>query len=208
VSTIIITKYSVSNTAPTPGLLDTGEFAYSFVSNKMFIGNANGSFDIIGGKHYIDLIDERTSNVSANTLVKRDANGNISANTFIGNLRGTANTANTFASPVHLNFSGDLSGNVIVGDGDEYPAVDIYLTDIITGGIFGNATHIPIISVASSGRVINVNTVQITTQDSFDKANSAVNTANAAFAAANVLNPTSINNISRTILCGVVCQRC
>ena len=28
-STIIITKYSVSNTAPTPGLLDTGEFAYS-----------------------------------------------------------------------------------------------------------------------------------------------------------------------------------
>ena len=55
-STIIITKYSVSNTAPTPGLLDTGEFAYSFVSSKMFIGNANGSFDVIGGKYYADLI--------------------------------------------------------------------------------------------------------------------------------------------------------
>ena len=185
-STIIITKYSVSNTAPTPGLLDTGEFAYSFVSNKMFIGNANGSFDVIGGKYYADLIEARTSAATANTIVSRDGNANISSNTFIGNLRGIANTANAFTTPVNLNFSGHVYGNVIVGDGEANPPTEIYLNDIITGGVFGNSKHIPVISVDSTGRIINVANVQIVTLDSFAKANSAANTANAAFAAANV----------------------
>jgi hypothetical protein len=168
----------------------------------MFIGNANGSFDVIGGKYYVDLIDGATSNVTTNSFVKRDGNGNINANTFVGNLSGIANTANALTSPITITFGGDVSGNVIIGQGygvgEAEPTTNIFLSNVTTGGTFGNSTHIPVITVDTTGRITNVANVQIVTQDIFDKANVAFTTANAAFAVANVLNPTNVQTISNT----------
>jgi len=55
-NTVIQLKYSTANAAP--ALLNIGEPAYSYVSNTLFIGNANSdSAIIIGGKEYINRIN-------------------------------------------------------------------------------------------------------------------------------------------------------
>lgn len=55
-NTVIQIKRSSTNTAPST--LQTAEQAYSFLSNKLFIGNANGNGVIeVGGKYYTDRTD-------------------------------------------------------------------------------------------------------------------------------------------------------
>jgi hypothetical protein len=55
-NTLIQIKFSDSNSAPT--LLNVAEPAYSYVSNTLFIGNANSDGAIIiGGKAYVDKIN-------------------------------------------------------------------------------------------------------------------------------------------------------
>ena len=65
-----------SDTTALPTSLNPGEQAYSFVSNKLFIGNNTNGVVTIGGKYYVDLIDGATSSNSSNTLVRRDVSGN------------------------------------------------------------------------------------------------------------------------------------
>ena len=64
-----VTAYPVS--------LNPGEQAYSYVSNKLFVGNTDNSVVTIGGKYYVDLIDGATSSSTGNTLVRRDTAGNV-----------------------------------------------------------------------------------------------------------------------------------
>jgi len=59
-----------------PTTLNPGEQAYSYVSNKLFIGNTDNSVITIGGKYYVDLIDGATSSNTGNTIVRRDTAGN------------------------------------------------------------------------------------------------------------------------------------
>lgn len=59
-----------------PTTLNPGEQAYSYVSNKLFIGNTDNSVVTIGGKYYTDLIDNATSTNTGNTIVRRDNAGN------------------------------------------------------------------------------------------------------------------------------------
>lgn len=63
-----------------PATLNPGEQAYSFVSNKLFVGNNTNSVVTIGGKYYVDLIDGATSASTGNTLVRRTTTGNSSFN--------------------------------------------------------------------------------------------------------------------------------
>jgi hypothetical protein len=65
-----------SDTTAYPTTLNSGEQAYSFVSDKLFIGNTTNGVITIGGKYYVDLIDGATSSNTSNTLVRRTDDGN------------------------------------------------------------------------------------------------------------------------------------
>ena len=69
-----------SDTTALPASLNPGEQAYSFVSQKLFVGNTTNGVVTIGGKYYVDLIDGATSSNSSNTLVRRDNSGNVAFN--------------------------------------------------------------------------------------------------------------------------------
>ncbi len=59
-----------------PPYLEPGELAYSYVSNTFFIGSPTSDGVLnVGGRFYTQTIDSATPNLTANTLVKRDANG-------------------------------------------------------------------------------------------------------------------------------------
>ena len=66
---------SYSNTAPSA--LNDGELAYSFVSDKLFIGNNTNDIITIGGNHYVDYIDAATPINTPDTIVLRDSSGMI-----------------------------------------------------------------------------------------------------------------------------------
>lgn len=63
-----------------PTSLNPGEQAYSYVSNKLFVGNTDNSVVTIGGKYYTDLLDNADSTNSGNTIVRRDDGGNAAFN--------------------------------------------------------------------------------------------------------------------------------
>ena len=69
-----------SDTTAYPTTLNPGEQAYSFVSDKLFIGNTSSGVVTIGGEYYVNLIDGATSSNSSNTLVRRDDSGNVALN--------------------------------------------------------------------------------------------------------------------------------
>lgn len=66
-----------SDSTAYPTTLSAGEQAYSFVSDKLFIGNTTSGVLTIGGKYYVDLIDNATSSNTSNTLVRRTNDGNV-----------------------------------------------------------------------------------------------------------------------------------
>lgn len=66
-----------SDVTALPTTLNPGEQAYSYVSQKLFIGNTNNSVITIGGKYYVDLLDNATATNTGNTIVRRDTAGNV-----------------------------------------------------------------------------------------------------------------------------------
>lgn len=60
-----------------PTTLNPGEQAYSYVSDKLFIGNTDNSVVTIGGKYYVELLDNATAVNTGNTIVRRDTAGNV-----------------------------------------------------------------------------------------------------------------------------------
>ena len=74
-NTIIQILRSSANSLPTT--LNPGEEAYSYVSQKLFVGNTDNTVITIGGKYYVDLLDNATSANTGNTIVRRDTAGNV-----------------------------------------------------------------------------------------------------------------------------------
>lgn len=66
-----------SSVTALPTTLNPGEQAYSYVSNKLFVGNTDNSVITIGGKYYVDLLDNATATNTGNTIVRRDIAGNV-----------------------------------------------------------------------------------------------------------------------------------
>jgi hypothetical protein len=64
---------SSSNVAPLS--LASGELAYSFLSNTLFIGGTSNNVISIGGRYYSNIIDTATSSNTPFSLVKRDEFG-------------------------------------------------------------------------------------------------------------------------------------
>ena len=70
--TIIKTKYSSSTAEPASNTLYTGEPAYSFTSQKLFIGDATTPNNLslaIGGKHYTDQLMHATNDSDKGIVV-------------------------------------------------------------------------------------------------------------------------------------------
>jgi len=96
-NTIIQIKRSSTSTAPTPGSLVAAEQAYSFLSDKLFIGNTAGSGVIeIGGKYWVDTT--QVSFDQANAAFEAANNASLNSNTGIAAAFLQANTARNHAN--------------------------------------------------------------------------------------------------------------
>jgi hypothetical protein len=163
-NTIFQIKRSEITAVPTS--LQYGELAYSFASNKLFIGNNANSAITIGGNYYTSIIDAATAAATPSTLVLRDAQGNFSANTITAELNGNAATASKLQSSFTLSTSGAATGSVNV---DGSSNVDIQLTlanTTVVAGTYGDTLHIPVVTVNEKGLITSMNTATIST--SFD----------------------------------------
>lgn len=160
-NTIIQIKRSDANSQPAN--LSAGEFAYSYLSNTLFLGTTSGTGVInVGGLLYTQTIDAATAANTANTLVKRRSDG-----AFFGQLFGNANTATALQTGRYIGINqGDVNANSVYFDGTGNANVALVLSTManVTAGQYGSTTAIPVITVAANGRVSNVSTVVIDTQ--------------------------------------------
>lgn len=165
-NTVIQLKYS-SATAVPPAL-NVGEPAYSFTSNKLFIGNTTNGVLTIGGKYYVDRIEANTALATAGTIVLRDSNASaafnvVTANSFVGAVVGNAATASKLLTARDIGLSGDLTGNVSF-DGSANVTLTAELTDTgVAAGTYGSTTNIPVITVDVDGRVTSLSNAAIST---------------------------------------------
>lgn len=111
-NTTIQLKYSSATATPTT--LNVGEAAYSFTSDKFFIGNTTNHVLTIGGKYYTTLVDAATDANTASAIVKRDTVGMFSATAVKADLFGNANTATKWQTARNIGVSGDANGIVSV----------------------------------------------------------------------------------------------
>jgi hypothetical protein len=160
-NTTIQLKYSDVTSAPAS--LATAEVAYSNNSNKLYIGQSDGSVVAIGGKYYTGLVDAATSANTASAIVKRDADGNFTAATITANLSGNATTATTWRTARTLGLSGDATGTISV-DGSSNQNISVVLANTaVTAGTYGGSTQIPTFAVDSKGRLTSAGNVAIST---------------------------------------------
>ena len=175
-NTIIQIKRSSSSAVPLPGSLTSAEPAYSYLSGKLFIGNAAGDDVIaIGGKFFVDLTNAsfnatNSAYLTANAAFFNSNNVFDAANAaFL-----TANTAFDKGNAAHL--TANTSYNK------------------------GNAAHITANSAydsANAGQITansaynSANAGQLTANTAYDKANAAHVTANTAYDKANAAHLTA-----------------
>ena len=97
-------KRSTSVAAPSSAL-SVGELAYSFNSNKLFIGDGSNN-DIIGGQLYTNMLDHSAGTLTADSAIIVDSNSKIdqikTANLTLG--------ASSLASSGALTLSGAALG--------------------------------------------------------------------------------------------------
>jgi hypothetical protein len=168
-NTNILIKRSLST--PVPSSLQSGELAYSYASNTIFIGTPDGTGVVnVGGQYYTSTIDAATDAATASTLVKRDATGNASFNfitaNIIGTIYGTANAATHLANAQNFSISGgDITASSVLFDGTNNVTLNASLNDVggLTAGSVGSATSIPVISYGANGRILTVSSADINT---------------------------------------------
>ncbi len=163
-NTVIQLKYSQATSVPP--LLNIGEPAYSFTSDKLFIGNSTNHVLTIGGKYYVDLIEGATSLVVPNTIVKRDLNGEARFNRIFGDLvgsvSGNANSATQLETQRWFNFSGDIDSVSSVFNGTANANFVLELANTgVTAGEYGSTTQVPVITIDEDGRITSAQTATI-----------------------------------------------
>lgn len=85
-------KRSTSAAVPSSAL-SAGELAYSFNSNKLFIGDGSNN-DIIGGQLYTDMLDHTAGTLTASSAIVVDASSKID-NLLVDNLQLNGNTVSS-----------------------------------------------------------------------------------------------------------------
>ena len=161
-NTVIQLKYS--EITATPASLNVAEPAYSNSSGKLFIGDNNSTPVLIGGKYYVDRVDEATSANTANVIVKRDGSGSFSASVVRADLYGNANSATQLLTARTIGVTGDVDANSVSFDGTQNITLNLELTNTGVGaGTYGGATQIPTFAVDADGRITSAANVAIST---------------------------------------------
>jgi len=112
--TIIKIKYSGSTAEPTANTLAVGELAYSFNSDKLFIGDNTATAnvnDIIGGKYFTDKLDHALGTLTANSAILVDASKKIDVLN-VDNITLDLNTISTTNANGHLILNPNGAGEV------------------------------------------------------------------------------------------------
>lgn len=162
-NTSILIKRSL--TTGRPNSLQSGEFAYSYASNTLFIGVPGGNGVVnVGGQYYTSTLDAATSANTASTLVKRDSGGS-----FYGRLYGNANTATTLINARNFDISGgDITASAQSFDGSAPVTLNASLNNVpgLTAGFYGGSTAssstIPVVQVAANGRIMSIANTTVT----------------------------------------------
>lgn len=161
-----------STTTSSPVSLLSGEFAYSYLSNTLFIGTPDGTGVInVGGQYYTSQIDNATDAATGSTLVRRDASGNatfnyVFANTIFSSIQGNANTATALQTARNFSISGgDISASSISFDGTGDVTLNASLNTVpgLSAGTYGGTTAIPVVTVAANGRVMAIANTSLST---------------------------------------------
>ena len=160
-NTVIQLKFSEVTAAPPS--LNVAEPAYSNTSGKLFIGDANQAAILIGGKYYVDRVDEATSANTSNVIVKRDSDGNFSASVVKADLYGNANSATQLQTVRYINLSGKATGTAAFdGTANADIAVELDNTTVVSGD-YGGTTKIPVFTVDEDGRLTAAANVDVAT---------------------------------------------
>jgi hypothetical protein len=160
-NTVIQLKFSEVTAAPPS--LNVAEPAFSNTSGKLFIGDANQNPILIGGKYYVDRVDEATSANTANVIVKRDSDGSFSASVVKADLYGNANSATQLQTVRYINLSGKATGTAAFdGTANADIAVELDNTTVVSGD-YGGTTKIPVFTVDEDGRLTAAANVDVAT---------------------------------------------
>jgi hypothetical protein len=160
-NTVIQIKFSEVTSAPPA--LNVGELAYSFTSDKLFVGNTTNGVLTIGGKYLTEVVDSATSSNTSSTLVKRDENGGFSATYVYASLFGNANTSSKLENGRDIGLSGDATGNVTFDGSQNVTLTTTLVNTGVSAGTYGGATQIPTFAVDSKGRITSAANVAIST---------------------------------------------
>ena len=155
-NTIIQIKRSSTTTVPTSGTLTASEPAYSYLSEKLFIGTSDGSGVIaIGGKFYVDL-----------------------SNTIFNAANAAFLTANTGFASSNLIF--DAANAAFLNSNVSFDAANAAFLNSNVGFNAANAAFLN-----SNSAYNSANAGQLTANTAYDAANAAFLNSNVGFNAAN-----------------------
>ena len=148
--TVIITKYSTGTGSPATNALAVGEQAYSFSSDKLFIGETSGSdvvAKIIGGQLYTDMMDHTAGTLTASSAIIVDANSKIDA-LHVDNLTLNGNAITSTDTNGNITITPHGSGKVIL-DGLSHPTADGTNGQFLKTDGSGNLSFATVISTLS-----------------------------------------------------------
>lgn len=124
VAIVIQLKHSTTTAVVPAAAVTTAELAYSFVTgdsdggDRLFIGNASGGVDTIGGKYYTDMMNHPKGSLASSSAIITDATGKIDK-LFVDNITIDGNSidaaGNLTLNPVggHIDASTSLIKNVV-----------------------------------------------------------------------------------------------
>tara|TARA_B110000908_G_scaffold143993_1_gene173291 strand:- start:1053 stop:2957 length:1905 start_codon:yes stop_codon:yes gene_type:complete len=161
--TVIVTKYSLATGSPATNALAVGEQAYSFSSDKLFIGETSGSdvvARIIGGQLYTDMMDHTAGVLTASSAIITDSSSKID-HLIVDNLDINGNSITSTDTNGNINLTPNGSGYVVL-DGLNYPRADGSALQFLQTDGSGNLTFATVISsftvAAESGTADVINT--------------------------------------------------
>jgi len=207
-TTISLRSSGVASNTPSLGILANGELSLNFADGIIYYKTAANALGSIRTTQTSGLNKEIQFNDSgsfgANAALTFDkANTTLTTNNFVANTITAGTGAGGIiagANVIYANtFVANTGGYVQFSDGSKQysanagsttlaqAAFDKANTDVTsisaTAGVYGNATYIPVITLAANGRISSITNTAISAGSSVDSV--ARTTANAAFDAAN-----------------------